>query len=73
YVYTTPGSDPLGRLNQPGHPFLAMNAATVSGPGVDFATQFVAVNRLHILVAQETMSISAVPEEVAATSGDVTP
>lgn len=68
YVHTGPGGSALMRLNQSAHPFLALQSATVTGPQVDFSTPFLAVNRTHILSAQELFSVNAVSEEVAAAS-----
>lgn len=70
YVYTVSGGDTLGRLNQAGHPFLALNAATVVGGGSEFSTAFLAVNRSRVSAAQEILSVSAVLEEVAADQGE---
>jgi len=56
---------------QSAHPFIALQSATVAGPGMDLSTPFLAVNRTHILSAQELFSVNAVPEEVAAGSGNV--
>jgi len=70
FVHTGPGSGSLMRLNQATHPFIALQSATVKGPGTEFGTPFLAVNRAHIVSAQELFSVSAVPEEVAAGAGD---
>ncbi len=37
---------------------------------MDFSAPFLAVNRTHILSAQELFSVNAVPEEVVAGPGD---
>ncbi len=71
YVYTVSGGEALGRLNQAGHPFLALNAATVIGGGSEFSTPFLAVNRSRVSAAQEILRVSAVLEEVATDQGDV--
>jgi len=70
YVHSGPGSSSLVRLNQATHPFIALQSATVKGPGGEFGTPFLAVNRAHIVSAQEMFNVSAVPEEVAVASGD---
>ena len=70
YVHTSHGANPLVRLSQSVHPFIALNAATVSGPGFDITVPFVAVNRSHVLVSQELFSVSAIPEEVAVAAGE---
>ncbi|MGH9749422.1 MAG: DUF6812 domain-containing protein [Candidatus Polarisedimenticolia bacterium] len=72
YVHVGPGGDALLRLNQATHPFLAVQSASVSGQGTVFSTPFLAVNRHHILSAQEMFSVNARPEEVAAGAGDAT-
>jgi hypothetical protein len=70
YIHSGAGSSSLVRLNQATHPFMAIQSVTVKGPGGDFGAPFLAVNRGHIVSAQEMFNISAVPEEVAVTSGD---
>lgn len=70
YVHTSHGANPLVRLSQSVHPFIALNAANVSGPGVEMTVPFLAAHRAHVLVAQELFSVSAVPEEMAVASGD---
>jgi len=70
YVHTGPGGSSLTRLNQSAHPFIALQSAIVTGPGVDFSTSFLAVNRAHVLSAQEMFSVNLVAEEVAAGTGD---
>jgi hypothetical protein len=56
YVHVPPGGDPMMRLNQSGQPFLALTAASINGPDGDFVTPFLAINRMHILAAQEVES-----------------
>lgn len=68
YVNALPGLDSLARLHQQGPGFIALNAATIVGPGVDYALSFVAVNRERIASAQEIFSIAARPEEADATT-----
>jgi hypothetical protein len=70
YVNALPGTDSLARLQQPGPGFLALNSATVVGPGVDLALPFLAVNRLRIVAAQEIFSIAAEPEEFEASADE---
>ena len=43
----------LVRLKQDQHAFLALTSASVVGPDTAFASSFVAVNRAHLLAAQE--------------------
>ena len=70
YVHTGPGGSSLTRMNQSAHPFIALQSAIVTGSGVDFSTSFLAINRAHILSAQEMFSVNLVAEEVAAGTGD---
>jgi hypothetical protein len=70
YVHTTQGGDSLGRLSQASHPFIALNAATVTGPGADMTVPFLAINRVRVLAAQELFSVSAILEEVSAGAAD---
>ena len=70
YVHTGPGGSSLTRLNQSAHPFIALQSAIVVGPGADFSTSFLAINRAHVLSAQEMFSVNLVAEEVAAGTGD---
>ncbi len=72
YVHTGPGGSSLQRLNQTAHRFIALQSAVVTGPGIDFNTPFLAVNRAHVLSAQEMFSVNLVPEEVAVAPGDET-
>jgi hypothetical protein len=64
YVSTGPGGSPLIRLNQSAHPFIALQSAVVTGRGIEFSTPFLALNRDHILSAQEMYSVNLVAEEV---------
>jgi hypothetical protein len=70
YVHTGPGGSPLMRLHQSAHPFIALQSAVVTGPGNDFGAPFLAINRAHILSAQEMFSVNLVAEEVTAGAGD---
>ncbi len=73
YIHVGPGGNSLLRLNQAAHPFIALQSAAVTGPGMDFNTPFLAVNRPQILSAQELFSVNLVAEEVAAGSGGDNP
>ncbi len=70
YVVTSQGGDPLVRLSQGSHSFMALNNVKIAGPGVDLEVPFLAVNRMHVLAGQELYSVNAVPEEVGAGSDD---
>ena len=52
FVHIPPGGDPMARLNQGEHAFVALTSASVVGPGEELATPFLAVNRAHILAAR---------------------
>ncbi len=52
FVHVPPGGDPMMRLNQGEHAFVALTSASVIGPGDELATPFLAVNRGHILAAR---------------------
>ena len=52
FVHVPPGGDPIARLNQDRHPFIALTSASVLGPESEFAAPFVAVNRSYILAVQ---------------------
>jgi hypothetical protein len=70
FVHTGPGGSSLTRLNQSAHPFIALQSAVVVGPGVDFSASFLAINRAHVLSAQEMFSVNLVAEEVLAGTGE---
>ncbi len=52
FVHVPPGGNPMTRLNQGEHAFVALTSASVIGPGEELATPFLAVNRGHILAAR---------------------
>jgi hypothetical protein len=52
FVHVVPNGDPMSRLNQGDHAFVALTSVSVVGPGEQFATSFLAVNRLHVLAAR---------------------
>ena len=70
YVHTGPGGSSILRLNQSAHPFIALQSAVVTGPATDFSAPFLAVNRPHVMSAQELFRVNVVTEEVAALAGD---
>jgi len=53
FLHVPHGSDPMQRLNQDGHPFVALTSASIVGPGVELAVPFLAVNRQRIALAVE--------------------
>ena len=73
YVHTGSAGSTLLRLNQTAHRFIALQSAVVTGPGHEFTSSFLAINRAHVLSAQEMFSVSPVAEEVGAGSAGDTP
>ena len=53
FLHVPHGGDPMQRLNQDGHPFVALTSASVVGPGVEMAVPFLAVYRQRIALAVE--------------------
>ena len=53
FLHVPHGGDPMQRLNQDGHPFVALTSASIVGPGVELAVPFLAVNRQRIALAVE--------------------
>lgn len=70
YVHTGPAGSSLIRLNQSAHTFIALQSALITGPGADFNAPFLAVNRAHVLSAQEMFSVNLVAEEVEALASE---
>ena len=70
YVHVLPGGDALARFNEANHLFVALTSVKVVGPGVDFSTPFLAVNRSHVVAGQEIVRYSALPEEALASASD---
>ena len=66
-VHVPAGGNPMMRLNQQGHPFLALTSASVVGEETQTGVPFLAVNRSHILAAQE---LSSEAPALAAVSGE---
>ena len=52
FVHVVPGADPISRLNQDRHPFVALTSASVIGVRSEFASPFVAVHRAYIQAIQ---------------------
>lgn len=53
FLHVPHGGDPMQRLNQDGHPFVALTSASVVGPNIELAVPFLAVNRQRIALAVE--------------------
>jgi hypothetical protein len=56
FMHVPGRGDPMTRLNQLRHPFIAMTSASVMGPDSQFAAPFLAVNRYNISAAQEIVA-----------------
>jgi len=65
YVYTTRNGDAMTRLNLASHPFIALTMTTITGRGIELRLPFVAVNRFHVVAAQELFGISMMEEGAA--------
>jgi len=52
FVHVPPHADPLQRLNQDAHLFIAVTSGSAVGPDTQFETPFLAVRRSHILAVQ---------------------
>ena len=53
FVHVPPGGTPMSRINQDNHPFMALTSGSVSRGEEQFAVPFLAINRRHVLAAQE--------------------
>ena len=54
FVHVPPGGQPLKRFDHDGHPFVSLTSVLVSGPDGELTTEFLAVNRAHVLTAQQS-------------------
>jgi hypothetical protein len=69
FLHVPRGGDPMRRLNQDSHPFIALTSTSVVGPNSDSVSSFLAVNRMHISAAQPMstdLSATAAIEEPGA-------
>jgi len=57
FVHVPPGGVVMKRLDQSNHAFVSLTSALVSGPDGEFTTPFIAVNRNHIIAAQERIQV----------------
>jgi len=69
YVHVPPGGDPVARLNQDRHTFIALTSVTVVGPGIELTAPFLAVRRTEILAMQVLEQEALVGEESFAEVG----
>jgi hypothetical protein len=58
-VHVPHGGNALSRLYQASHPFVALTSVSATRQQADFTATFLAVNRAHILAAQEIRAASA--------------
>jgi hypothetical protein len=70
FLHVPGRGDVLTRLNRDKYSFIALTSASVVGPDSEFAAPFLAVNRDHIMAAQELLEEEqeplAYPEETPA-------
>lgn len=59
FVHVPPGGSPMARIHQDNHAFIAFTSASVTRGDEQFAAPFLAVNRAHILAAQELYASDA--------------
>jgi hypothetical protein len=55
FLHVPGRGDVLTRLNRDKYPFIALTSTSVVGPDSEFAAPFLAVNRTHIMAAQEIL------------------
>jgi hypothetical protein len=61
FLHVPGRGDILTRLNRDKYPFIALTSASVVGPDSEFAVPFLAVNRTHIMAAQELLDEESEP------------
>jgi hypothetical protein len=66
YVHVAPGADPIARLNQDRHPFVAMTAVTAIGPHEECTVPFMAVASRYIAAIQRIAQEFDLVDEVHA-------
>jgi hypothetical protein len=69
FLHVPPGGDPLARLNQDSHAFIALTSVSVLGPDTEFVASFLAVNRAQIGAAQQ-IAVEEPADAVACEAGD---
>lgn len=57
FLHVPGRGDVLTRLNRDKYPFIALTSASVVGPDSELAAPFLAVNRTHIMAAQELLEV----------------
>lgn len=53
FLHVPAGGSAMARLNQQSHAFIAVTSTSVVGPETELAVPFLAVNREHIIAAEE--------------------
>jgi len=66
FVHIPAGGSAMARFNQQSHAFIAVTSASVVGPETELAVPFLAVNREHIIAAEEMGGEEPVEGEAAA-------
>ena len=66
HIHVPNGSNPIHRLNQDRHPFIALTVVSVMGPEQQFATSFLAANRRYITAVQQIIGELEAPKETDA-------
>jgi len=66
FVHVPSGGSAMARLNQQAHSFIAVTSASVIGPETELAVPFLAVNREHIIAAEEIRDEETGEEEESA-------
>ena len=65
FVHVPAGGSAMARFNQQSHPFIALTSASVVGPETELAVPFLAVNREHIIAAEEFREEAPLDDEEA--------
>ena len=66
HIHVPNGSNPIQRLNQDRHAFIALTVVSVMGPQEQFATSFLAANRRYITAVQQIIGELEAPREIDA-------
>lgn len=71
FLHVPPGGECVKWLNHYSRPFLSLTSVSVVGPTAQFATNFLAVNRRHILAAQEIYAEDEAADEALEMSFEI--
>ena len=72
FIHVPPTGDPLLRMNQHIHPFVALTSASVVGPDAEFECPFLAVKTSQVLAAQPQPIDHEAPESSAESESNET-